>query len=119
MSDQNNESQVSTNAEPSANMESQQTQTGAVGNSAEDTLSEYKALIEQIKAQNQALIEQNKSLQNQFGILIRNGASVGHNDSNTDSEHLEPTKPEKYVSLAELGSEIGKRDYKSHNSLKE
>ena len=122
-----NEPAVSTNNEPSANIEPQTA--SAAGGTAEDTLGEYKALIEQMRAQNTALIEQNKSLQSQFGILIRSGASVGrHGGSGSVSgpgnpEPLDPVQgmgqpepKEPYVSLAELGSQIGKRDYGSHNS---
>ena len=125
--EQGTEPSVSTNNEPSVNIEPQTT--SAAGGTAEDTLGEYKALIEQMKAQNAALIEQNKSLQSQFGILIRSGASVGrHGDSGSVSgpgnpEPLDPVQgmgqpepKEPYVSLAELGSQIGKRDYGSHNS---
>lgn len=127
------EPQVSTNGNPSVNIEPQAN--NAAGSTAEDTLGEYKALLEQMKAQNQALIEQNKSLQNQFGILIRNGAHVGrHGDSTSVSDsgangalhsmqnsgQFEPQEPqEPYVSLAELGSQLGKRDYQSHNIKKE
>ena len=104
----------------------------AAGGTAEDAQEEYKALVEQLMAQNKSLIEQNKSLQSQFGILIRSGASVGrHGDSGSvsgsgsagnagsvqDMGQDEPQEP--YVSLAELGSEIGKRDYGSHNTKKE
>ena len=67
-----NEPVVSTNNEPSVNIEPQTT--GAADGTAEDTPEEYKALVEQLMEQNKALIEQNKSLQNQFGILIRSGA---------------------------------------------
>lgn len=122
--------QVSTNNGANVNIESQTP--SAAGSTAEDALGEYKALLEQMKAQNAALIEQNKSLQTQFGILIRSGASVGrHGDSgsvsgsgNTDpvdsGQGTGQTGSQKpYVSLAELGSQIGKRDYGSHNSQKE
>lgn len=122
--------QVSTNNGPNANIEPQTP--GAAGSTAEDALGEYKALLEQMKAQNAVLIEQNKSLQTQFGILIRSGASVGRNgDSNSVSGSGstdpvdsgqgmgQPGSQEPYVSLAELGSQIGKRDYGSHNSQKE
>lgn len=121
------EPSVSTNNEPSVNIEPQTT--GAADGTAEDTPEEYKALVEQLMEQNNALIEQNKSLQNQFGILIRSGASVGqHGDSSSVSgpgnpDPLDPVQgmgqpepKEPYVSLAELGSQIGKRDYGSHNS---
>ena len=122
-----NDPQVSTNNEPSANIEPQTT--GAADGTAEDTPEEYKALVEQLMEQNKALIEQNKSLQTQFGILIRSGASVErHGDSGSVSgtgspDPLDsgqgmgqPEPQEPYVSLAELGSQIGKRDYGSHNS---
>lgn len=118
--------QASTNNGTNVNIETQTT--GAAGSTAEDALGEYKALLEQMKAQNAALIEQNKSLQTQFGILIRSGASVGrHGDSSSvsGSGNTDPvgsgqgTGQEPYVSLAELGSQIGKRDYGSHNSKKE
>ena len=121
------EPNVSTNNEPNANIEPQTT--GAADGTAEDTPEEYKALVEQLMEQNKALIEQNKSLQNQFGILIRSGASVErHGDSGSVSgpgnpDPLDPVQgmgqsepQEPYVSLAELGSQIGKRDYGSHNS---
>ena len=127
------EPQVSTNGNLGVNIEPQAN--NAAGSTAEDTLGEYKALLEQMKAQNQALIEQNKSLQNQFGILIRNGAHAGrYGDSGSvsgsgangtlysmqNSGQSEPQEPqEPYVSLAELGSQLGKRDYRSHNTKKE
>lgn len=108
----------------SANIEPQTP--GAAGSTAEDALGEYKALLEQMKAQNAALIEQNKSLQTQFGILIRSGASVGRNGDSGSVSGSGSTDPmgsgqgmgqpglqEPYVSLAELGSQIGKRDYGS------
>ena len=121
------EPSVSTGNEPSANIEPQTT--SAAGGTAEDAQEEYKALVEQLMSQNKALIEQNKSLQTQFGILIRSGASVGrHGDSGSVSgpgnpDPLDPVQgmgqpepKEPYVSLAELGSQIGKRDYSPHNS---
>ena len=128
--DPKTEPQVSTNNGTNASIEPQTP--GAAGSTAEDALGEYKALLEQMKAQNAALIEQNKSLQTQFGILIRSGASVGrHGDSGSvsGSGNTDPVgsgqgtgqtgSQEPYVSLAELGSQIGKRDYGSHNSKKE
>ena len=124
------EPQVSTNNGQNVSIEPQTP--GAAGSTAEDALGEYKALLEQMKAQNAALIEQNKSLQTQFGILIRSGASVGRNgdsssisgSGNTDPMGSgqgvgQPGSQEPYVSLAELGNQIGKRDYGSHNSRKE
>lgn len=104
----------------------------AAGRTAEDTLDGYRSLLEQMEAQNKALLEQNRSLQSQFGMLIRSGAHVGQHGSGDpvsgsgtgglldpvqDSGQNEPQEP--YVSLAELGKEIGKRDYGSHNTQKE
>lgn len=124
------EPQASTGSGPSASIEPQAS--SAAGSTAEDTLAEYKALLKQMEAQNKALIEQNRSLQSQFGMLIRSGAHVGQHGSGDpvsgsgtgslldpvqDSGQNEPQEP--YVSLAELGKEIGKRDYGSHNTQKE
>lgn len=104
-----------------------QAQPSAAAGTAEDTLGAYKDMFGQMKAQNDALIEQNKSLQNQIGILIRNGSSVGHNsgsapsgvldNSDSGSATVDPQE-DHYVSLADLGSQIGKRDYRSHNSIR-
>ena len=124
------EPQASTGSGPSGSIEPQAA--SAAGSTAEDTLNEYKSLLRQMEAQNKALLEQNRSLQSQFGILIRSGAHVGRNgDSGSVSDsgsagnagsvqdmgQDEPQEP--YVSLAELGKEIGKRDYGSHNTQKE
>lgn len=124
------EPNASTGNDMSGSIEPQTT--GAADGTAEDTPEEYRALVEQLMAQNKALIEQNRSLQSQFGMLIRSGAHVGRNgDSGSVSDsgstgnagsvqdmgQDEPQEP--YVSLAELGSEIGKRDYGSHNTQKE
>ena len=104
-----------------------QAQPSAAAGTAEDTLGAYKDMFGQMKAQNDALIEQNKSLQNQIGILIRNGSSVGHNSGSASSGVLDnpdsgsamgDPQEEHYVSLADLGSQIGKRDYRSHNSIR-
>ena len=69
-----------------------------------------------MKSQNEALLSQNKSLQSQFETLIRNGAGVTQQQQQAHGN--EPSKGEggeHYTSLADLGGEIGKRDYKSHN----
>lgn len=104
-----------------------QAQPSAAAGTAEDTLGAYKDMFGQMKAQNDALIEQNKSLQNQIGILIRNGSSVGHNSGSASSGVLDnpdsgsatgDPQEDHYVSLADLGSQIGKRDYRSHNSIR-
>ena len=124
------EPQASTGSGPSGSIELQTA--SAAGGTAEDAQAEYRALVEQLMSQNKALLEQNRSLQNQFGILIRSGAHVGQHGSGDpvsgsgtgslldpvqDSGQNEPQEP--YVSLAELGKEIGKRDYGSHNTKKE
>lgn len=124
------EPDASTGSGPSGSIEPQAS--SAAGSTAEDTLDEYRSLLKQMEAQNKALLEQNRSLQDQFGILIRSGAHVGQHGSGDhvsgsgtgslldplqDSGQNEPQEP--YVSLAELGREIGKRDYASHNTQKE
>lgn len=97
---------------------------GAGDGTPEDTLGAYKSIIEQQKKQIDTMLDNQKSLQNQISVLIRNGASPnGRNDTGNnvldgsgsggnDSDH---DSQEPYVTLAELGSEIGKRDFHSHN----
>lgn len=48
---------------------------------------------------------------------VSDSGSAGNAGSVQDMGQNEPQEP--YVSLAELGSEIGKRDYGSHNTQKE
>lgn len=97
----------------------------AAGSSAEDTLTK---LFEQSQAQVAQLVEQNKSLQDQIGMLLRNGASVTDNNGtstlnndntqkigNMTQAQFEYKHSEDYVSLADLGREVGKREYENHN----
>ena len=63
-----NEPAVSTNNEPSVKIEPQAPEPSAAGSAAEDTLKAYEGLIEQMKTQNETLIEANKSLQSQIGF---------------------------------------------------
>lgn len=100
---------------------------GAAGSSAEDTLTK---LFEQSQAQVAQLVEQNKSLQDQIGMLLRNGASVTDNNGtstpndttqkigNMTQAQFDYKQSEEYVSLADLGKEIGKREYKNMNTDK-
>lgn len=108
-----NEPAVSTNNEPSVNIEPQAPEQSAAGSSAEDTLKAYEGLIEQMKTQNETLIKANESLQSQIGLLIRGGGSVGQHAQ--DPEPQNPTQEPGYTSFADLGKELGKRDYHSHN----
>lgn len=83
--------------------------TGAGGSTPEDT-PDYEKLIEKQSSQIDELIEANKSLQNQIGVLLRNGAAI--NDANETNEHAQrESEREDYVSFADLGKEIGKREY--------
>lgn len=118
--------------------------TSAAGEPAEDTLKAYEALFEKQKTELAAEKERTKSLQNQIDILIRNGGHVpnsganelsGNGASPQDSSDKpnpangfgtfnspacgteEPQEP--YVSLADLGAEVGKRDYRPHNMQRE
>lgn len=79
--------------------------------SSTSELEAYKALYEK---QQQALNEQiktNQSLQSQINILLRNSGSTSTNTEETSTSETEETMQQEYVSLAELGREIGKRDY--------
>lgn len=97
----------------------------AADSTAEDTLTK---LFEQSQAQVAQLVEQNKSLQDQIGMLLRNGASVTDNNGtstpnndntqtigNMTQAQFEYRQSEEYVSLADLGREVGKRDYENRN----
>ncbi len=98
-----------------------QGQAAAAGDTAEDTVKAYQALFEKQRDEMDSLKKANQSLQSQIGILLRNGASVSAQEPEpaqatqqaqaSVSENREP-----YVSLADLGKEIGKRDYASHNT---
>lgn len=110
MKDENNEA-LNDDGED-ATIEPQDEAAGAGKASPEDTLAAYQALFEQQKKALDDSSAKIASLQNQIGILMRNGASVGETAS---QEQAGEDTPEPYVSLTDLGREIGKRDYKSHN----
>lgn len=108
-----------------------QAQASAEGSTSEDTLGAYKALFDMQKEQIDSLLKTNQSLQSQIGVLIRNGASPhgsgldngnrlpGNGDTSNDDPGMGVEHQEPYVSLADLGSEIGKRDYHSHNATQD
>ena len=70
-----------------------------------------------------------KSLQSQIGTLLRNGASIVDDSQQQQAQNAqnvqqignmtqaqaEYRRSEDYVSLADLGKEIGKREYKNDN----
>ena len=91
--------------------------TSADVSTSEDTLAAYEALFEKQKKQIEEQIETNKSLQNQINILMRNGASVSRETFETEETPQKETDSAEYVSLAELGTELGKRDYKTQNEV--
>ena len=79
-----------------------------------------------MKSKKQNQLKVNDSLQKQINILMRNGASVTETKEtetketeiqNVSCETIE--QQEEYISLSELGKELGKRDYQSHNLEKE
>lgn len=109
-----NEPVVSTNTEPHANIEPQ-AQTGAAGSTAEDTLEAYRGIVDQMKVQNDLLMKANESLQAQISVLIRNGASTVPGEPQVQAQSPDPIGDKDYVPLADLGFEIGKKDYRSHN----
>lgn len=100
---------------------------GAAGSSAEDTQAQ---MFETQQKQIAQLIEQNKSLQSQIETLLRSGASIVDDSQqqqqqqqaqnaqqvgNMTQAQAEYRRSEDYVSLADLGKEIGKREYKNDN----
>lgn len=91
--------------------------TSAGDSTPEDTLAAYEALFEKQKKQIEEAAAANKNLQNQINILMRRSANVSTDETNEQSVNVEPkeTDSDDYVSLADLGKELGKRDYKNHN----
>lgn len=99
---------------------------GAAGSSAEDTQAQ---MFDTQQKQISQLIEQNKSLQSQIETLLRSGASIVEDNGqqqqqqaqnaqqvgNMTQAQAEYRRSEGYVSLADLGKEIGKREYKNDN----
>lgn len=89
-------------------------------------LEAYKALYEKGQAELASAIEKNESLNRQIAILMRNGASVTQHTNSTSSHELYDfastdnnlKSDEPYVSLADLGGQVGKRDYKIENEKK-
>lgn len=82
--------------------------TGAGCSTPEDT-PDYEKLIERQSSQIDELIEANKSLQSQIGVLLRNGAAI--NDANENESTQRESERDDYVSLSDLGKELGKREY--------
>lgn len=100
---------------------------GAAGSSAEDTQAQ---MFDTQQKQIAQLIEQNRSLQSQIETLLRSGASITDDSQqqqqqqqaqnaqqvgNMTQAQFEYRRSEDYVSLADLGKEIGKREYKNDN----
>lgn len=88
----------------------------AAGGTAEDTaFAEYESIIEKKDKQIETLLETANSLQNQINVLLRNGASI----SDVINNEVEPNEPkndaDEYVSLSDLGHEMGQRRYDNVN----
>lgn len=131
------EPQAGQQQEPQAGQQEPQAKQGST---AADTLKAYEALFEKQQQQIADAQKHNDSLQAQINILIRNGGNGGvngNNDSNSgtmdnlnmpisangvgtlnspDNSSGLPGPQEPYVSLADLGHEVGKRDYQAHNT---
>lgn len=98
----------------------------AVGGTTEDTTVETAKdeLIANQKSMIETLIDTTKSLQDQIGVLLRNGATI--TDGNADDNAADNTdgnatdKPEdgkeEYITLSQLGAEMGTRRYENVNS---
>lgn len=87
------------------------TEASAAGNAAEDTPQAVDPNEEIIKQQSKtidALIERTEQLTDQINQLIRSGAQI--NDGKAEPETQTPNEMDNYVSLADLGAEIGKHD---------
>lgn len=76
------------------------------------TLDTYRTMIAEKDDLIKTLLEQTATYQKQIGQLIRNGAVIndGKGDETTAQpvNDIDPTAREDYVSLADLGNQIGK-----------
>jgi len=76
------------------------------------TLDTYRTMIAEKDDLIKTLLEQTATYQKQIGQLIRNGAVINDGKDNEPSAQpgnvIDPTEREDYVSLAELGNQIGK-----------
>lgn len=88
----------------------------AAGGTAEDTtIADYESIIEKKDKQIEMLLESAKNLQNQINVLLRSGASIS-DVINNEVELNEPKNDaDKYVSLSDLGHEMGQRRYDNVN----
>lgn len=125
MSEEKNEDMTNENQDATIGGENGVDSGSAAGTEpAEDTLDAYKTLAKELADQNKALMDNQKSLQDQISVLIRNGASI--NDDVSSSNGVSRTDDsgvsdsgEPYVSLKDLGTELGKRDYRNENMKRE
>lgn len=77
---------------------------------SEDTTGEnYRALFEKQNNLIDTLMEQIDSYQKQIETLMRNGAVIQDGKIDTNEHVNDVTETPEYVSLADLGKEIGKR----------
>lgn len=103
------EQQNLTENENAASIPDQQ-DASAAGEAAEDTLEAYKELFEKQQAAVAKAEQQVKSLQDQISILMRNGASVTSGQQQQQQTAASPKDDDAYVSMNDLGREIGKRN---------
>lgn len=103
-----------------ATVEPQGASSPVAGAATPEDTTDYQALIGEMQKTMQetvsALKTQNESLQRQIGILIRNGANQTSPAQPAQAE--QQGTPEGYKPLADLGAEIGKRDYGSSGATK-
>lgn len=82
----------------------------AEDDTSEDTTGDnYRALVEKQNNLIDTLMGQIDSYQKQIETLMRNGAVIRDNASDAAPEHDSVVDSPDYVSLADLGKEIGKR----------
>lgn len=89
----------------------------AVGGTTEETtVVDYETIIEQKDRQIETLLESAKNLQNQINVLLRNGASISDSINNEVESNESKNDVDEYVSLSDLGHEMGQRRYENVNS---
>ena len=78
-------------------------------------LEKASATIANQNATIEKLLEMQKDLQTQIGVLLRNGAAITDEPNTNANDDNKSINESEYKTLAELGGKIGKREYMNIN----
>lgn len=92
---------------PEPQVQQQDDKQGENGKSKEEIPKTYKSIIDQQKEQIDALMQQNDLLNAQITKMVQNGTQLNDNNNSPKPPDTTPSLSEDYVSLSDLGKEIG------------